>query len=130
MFGKIIGDSSSKKLTCILDSSAMKLKKSEYIIDHELIKQLSFLHVLFFLCVDIHVFIQFMIFQVTTDDGYILGVQRIPEGRVGGGGQNRHRQPVLLQHGVLVVSCCNILLLFRKEKLYSIVPISIMPNIN
>ncbi|KAF3658980.1 putative blue copper protein-like [Capsicum annuum] len=39
---------------------------------------------------------------VTTDDGYILGVQRIPEGRVGGGGQNRHRQPVLLQHGVLV----------------------------
>ncbi|KAM3364088.1 triacylglycerol lipase 2 [Capsicum galapagoense] len=41
-------------------------------------------------------------YEVTTDDGYILGVQRIPEGRVGGGGQNRHRQPVLLQHGVLV----------------------------
>ncbi|XP_016467317.2 triacylglycerol lipase 2 [Nicotiana tabacum] len=39
-------------------------------------------------------------FEVRTDDGYILSVQRIPEGRVGGGGQNR--QPVLLQHGVLV----------------------------
>ncbi|KAL6587396.1 hypothetical protein OROMI_000374 [Orobanche minor] len=39
-------------------------------------------------------------FEVTTDDGYILSVQRIPEGRTGGGGPNR--QPVLLQHGVLV----------------------------
>ncbi|KAK4340692.1 hypothetical protein RND71_039193 [Anisodus tanguticus] len=39
-------------------------------------------------------------FEVKTDDGYILSVQRIPEGRTGGGGQNR--QPVLLQHGVLV----------------------------
>ncbi|KAM3393762.1 triacylglycerol lipase 2 [Capsicum galapagoense] len=39
-------------------------------------------------------------FEVQTDDGYILSVQRIPEGRVGGDGQNR--QPVLLQHGVLV----------------------------
>lgn len=42
------------------------------------------------------------IFQVTTDDGYILSVQRIPEGRRGGGGGKR--PPVLLQHGVLVVS--------------------------
>ncbi|KAF3635518.1 hypothetical protein FXO38_24603 [Capsicum annuum] len=40
-------------------------------------------------------------FEVTTDDGYILSVQRIPEGRVGGG-DGRNRQPVLLQHGVLV----------------------------
>ncbi|MCD7455044.1 Lipoyl ligase [Datura stramonium] len=39
-------------------------------------------------------------FEVKTDDGYILSVQRIPEGRAGGGGQIR--QPVLLQHGVLV----------------------------
>ncbi|XP_015168180.1 triacylglycerol lipase 2-like [Solanum tuberosum] len=39
-------------------------------------------------------------FEVKTDDGYILSVQRIPQGRVGGGGQIR--QPVLLQHGVLV----------------------------
>ncbi|MCD9558959.1 hypothetical protein HAX54_016668 [Datura stramonium] len=39
-------------------------------------------------------------YEVITDDGYILSVQRIPEGRVGGGEQNR--QPVLLQHGVLV----------------------------
>ncbi|KAB1211763.1 Triacylglycerol lipase 2 [Morella rubra] len=39
--------------------------------------------------------------EVTTKDGYILSVQRIPEGRVPGGGNNR-RQPVLIQHGVLV----------------------------
>ncbi|KAG6410168.1 hypothetical protein SASPL_128219 [Salvia splendens] len=40
-------------------------------------------------------------FQVTTDDGYILSVSRIPEGRRGGvAGQKR--PPVLLQHGVLV----------------------------
>lgn len=41
------------------------------------------------------------LYQVKTDDGYILSVQRIPQGREGGGGQIR--QPVLLQHGVLVV---------------------------
>lgn len=40
-------------------------------------------------------------FQVTTDDGYILSVQRIPEGRRSGGGGQK-RPPVLLQHGVLV----------------------------
>ncbi|XP_059643171.1 triacylglycerol lipase 2 [Cornus florida] len=39
-------------------------------------------------------------FDVRTDDGYILSVQRIPEGRVGGAAKNK--QPVLLQHGVLV----------------------------
>jgi lysosomal acid lipase/cholesteryl ester hydrolase len=42
-------------------------------------------------------------FDVRTDDGYILSVQRIPEGRVGGGGAGwKTKQPVLLQHGVLV----------------------------
>ncbi|KAK2992875.1 hypothetical protein RJ640_028117 [Escallonia rubra] len=39
-------------------------------------------------------------FNVITDDGFILSMQRIPEGRAGGGGI--HKQPVLLQHGVLV----------------------------
>ncbi|CAI9758530.1 unnamed protein product [Fraxinus pennsylvanica] len=39
-------------------------------------------------------------FDVKTDDGYILSLQRIPEGRTGGGGPNK--PPVLLQHGVLV----------------------------
>ncbi|CAK7325123.1 unnamed protein product [Dovyalis caffra] len=40
---------------------------------------------------------------VVTDDGYILSVQRIPEGRVGAGGNgDAKRQPVLIQHGVLV----------------------------
>lgn len=44
-------------------------------------------------------------FQVTTQDGFILNMQRIPEGRVGGNstGGNK-KQPVLIQHGVLVVS--------------------------
>lgn len=43
---------------------------------------------------------------MTTQDGYILGLQRIPRGRIGGvtgGGAAAARQPVLLQHGVLVV---------------------------
>ncbi|KAJ4778943.1 Lipase [Rhynchospora pubera] len=39
--------------------------------------------------------------QVVTTDGYILSMQRIPFGRNRGGGGTR-RQPVLLQHGVLV----------------------------
>ncbi|XP_057437499.1 triacylglycerol lipase 2-like [Lotus japonicus] len=41
--------------------------------------------------------------EVTTEDGYILSLQRIPEGRaqVSGGGK-KQRQPVILQHGVLV----------------------------
>ncbi|XP_062105464.1 triacylglycerol lipase 2-like [Humulus lupulus] len=41
--------------------------------------------------------------DVTTQDGYILNMQRISEGRSrvsGGGGQKK--QPVLIQHGVLV----------------------------
>ncbi|KAH9792024.1 triacylglycerol lipase 2 [Citrus sinensis] len=39
--------------------------------------------------------------DVTTKDGYILNLQRIPEGRAAGGGQIK-RPPVLIQHGVLV----------------------------
>ncbi|XP_039009375.1 triacylglycerol lipase 2-like [Hibiscus syriacus] len=41
--------------------------------------------------------------QVETKDGYILSMQRIPEGRVeGNGGAGNTKQPVLIQHGVLV----------------------------
>nr|GEX24115.1 triacylglycerol lipase 2-like [Tanacetum cinerariifolium] len=40
--------------------------------------------------------------DVTTEDGFILSVQRIPEGRDGGSGGEGTRPPVLLQHGVLV----------------------------
>ena len=39
-------------------------------------------------------------FQVTTDDGYILGMQRIPVGR---SGKKSDKPPVLLQHGLMVV---------------------------
>ncbi|PQQ16160.1 triacylglycerol lipase 2-like [Prunus yedoensis var. nudiflora] len=39
--------------------------------------------------------------QVTTEDGYILGLQRIPKGR--SGNEIADRQPVLLQHGLLLV---------------------------
>ncbi|GMI76831.1 Myzus persicae-induced lipase 1 [Hibiscus trionum] len=35
--------------------------------------------------------------ELKTDDGYILNMQRIPEGRVGG---SRGGQPVLIQHGI------------------------------
>ncbi|XP_073278379.1 triacylglycerol lipase 2 isoform X1 [Primulina huaijiensis] len=41
-------------------------------------------------------------FEAITDDGYILSVQRIPEGRAGGRGGGSDRPPVLLQHGVIV----------------------------
>ncbi|XP_071722625.1 triacylglycerol lipase 2-like [Rutidosis leptorrhynchoides] len=38
--------------------------------------------------------------RVTTQDGYILSIQRIPEGKSGGASGNK--PPVLLQHGVLM----------------------------
>ncbi|KAL9331226.1 hypothetical protein ACSQ67_000836 [Phaseolus vulgaris] len=40
--------------------------------------------------------------EVTTNDGYILSVQRIPEGRANGSGSRTRKQPVIIQHGVLV----------------------------
>ncbi|XP_052194992.1 triacylglycerol lipase 2 [Diospyros lotus] len=40
-------------------------------------------------------------YEVRTDDGYILSVQRIPGGRRGSNGK-KNKQPILLQHGVLV----------------------------
>lgn len=43
-------------------------------------------------------------FQVTTKDGYILSMQRIPGGR--SGEKAGSRVPVLLQHGLLMVSSC------------------------
>ncbi|KAL6954895.1 sterol esterase [Sarracenia purpurea var. burkii] len=39
-------------------------------------------------------------YKVTTDDGYILSVQRIPQGRVGGGVNKK--LPVILQHGLFL----------------------------
>ncbi|XP_004489603.1 triacylglycerol lipase 2-like [Cicer arietinum] len=41
-------------------------------------------------------------FEVTTPDGYILSIQRIPEGRYGVGSNVTKKEPVLIQHGVLV----------------------------
>ncbi|XP_004513191.1 triacylglycerol lipase 2 isoform X2 [Cicer arietinum] len=40
--------------------------------------------------------------QVTTKDGYILSLQRIPEGSGVGRTSDTRKQPVILQHGVLV----------------------------
>lgn len=44
--------------------------------------------------------------QVTTEDGYILSIHRIPEGRAEASDHNAMtgKQPVIIQHGVLVVS--------------------------
>lgn len=43
--------------------------------------------------------------QVTTEDGYILGLQRIPGGRQGVDATNESipKKPFLLQHGILMV---------------------------
>ncbi|KAI3991473.1 hypothetical protein MKX01_016304 [Papaver californicum] len=42
-------------------------------------------------------------FNVSTEDGYVLSLQRISEGRSGrGNGDGKIKQPVLLQHGLLV----------------------------
>ncbi|KAJ3681247.1 hypothetical protein LUZ60_015736 [Juncus effusus] len=40
--------------------------------------------------------------EVVTSDGYILSMQRIPLGRNGSVGETARRQPVLLQHGLMV----------------------------
>lgn len=42
--------------------------------------------------------------QVTTEDGYILSLQRMPAGR---SGEKADKPPVLLQHGIFSVSCVN-----------------------
>lgn len=46
---------------------------------------------------------RFVCDQVTTEDGYILSLQRIPTGRSGGGKKTGAKQPVLLQHGLMSV---------------------------
>ncbi|THG10747.1 hypothetical protein TEA_023123 [Camellia sinensis var. sinensis] len=49
-----------------------------------------------------HLLIDYMTldeFQVTTKDGYILSLQRIPAGR---SGKKSNKPPVLLQHGILI----------------------------
>ncbi|KAG4912230.1 hypothetical protein AAZX31_19G064400 [Glycine max] len=40
--------------------------------------------------------------EVTTKDGYILSLQRIPEGRRKVSGRETKKQPVIIQHGVMV----------------------------
>ncbi|TKY46396.1 Triacylglycerol lipase 2 [Spatholobus suberectus] len=40
--------------------------------------------------------------EVTTKDGYIISLQRIPQGRAEISGRRTEKQPVILQHGVLV----------------------------
>ncbi|KAL6135898.1 hypothetical protein ACLB2K_068123 [Fragaria x ananassa] len=50
---------------------------------------------------------------VTTADGYMLNVQRIPAGRNGGGGAGK--QPVIIQHGVLVDAATWLLILSGQK---------------
>lgn len=52
-----------------------------------------------------HCNLNFKLFQVTTQDGYILSMQRIPAGR--SGKTVGKRLPVLLQHGLLMVGYCS-----------------------
>lgn len=49
--------------------------------------------------------LNFKLFQVTTQDVYILSMQRIPAGR--SGKTAGKRPPVLLQHGLLMVGYCS-----------------------
>ncbi|XP_043724204.1 triacylglycerol lipase 2-like [Telopea speciosissima] len=40
-------------------------------------------------------------FHATSEDGYITGLQRIPEGLSSSGGVSKNKPPVVVQHGVL-----------------------------
>lgn len=51
--------------------------------------------------------------QVTTQDGYILSIQRIPNGRSGGKNDGA-KIPVLLQHGLMSVDT----LLYLTDSLF------------
>lgn len=52
--------------------------------------------------------------QVTTEDGYILSMQRILAGQ---SSQKADKPPVLLQHGIFCVSCVNADLYIRKANI-------------
>ncbi|KAK8754079.1 hypothetical protein OTU49_010156 [Cherax quadricarinatus] len=60
------------------------------------------------------------IHTVTTDDGFILTLHRIPHGRVGTRSENeiQTREPVLMQHGLLASSCSWILASPEKAPAY------------
>jgi len=61
-----------------------------------------FLYIVITLCINMQYF------QVTTKDGYILSIQRIPEGRSEvKSNVTKKKEPVIVQHGVLVVSESN-----------------------
>jgi len=52
-----------------------------------------------------HLCINMQYFQVITKDGYILSIQRIPEGRSEAKSNvTKKKEPVIVQHGVAVVS--------------------------
>ena len=62
--------------------------------------------------------------QVTTADGYILSLQRIPGGRGSGPLAAGSKIPVLLQHGLLMV---NILIKLHQSNLQDV---SVVVTIN
>ena len=68
----------------------------------------------------------FVLTQVTTVDGYILSLQRIPSGR---SGKKADKPPVLIQHGLFCVSFVlqmqiTILLYMQSQHVINLTPMT------
>ena len=54
-------------------------------------------------------------YDVVTDDGYIINIQRIPHGRNGSLSEAGSKQVIFLQHGLLSASSCWVLNLANES---------------